>query len=172
MKAHDIFRRLSDADAGEILTHLHQEDKPAYRAALEALAGRRRLRPVFLERKPRPERHAWMRTELARPTNHDLATEILQAWLLGAHRPLICQFLDALKVPHDGEGLLESLPPEPPVEDLRAAIDGLFQDHPALPVTVYLFLFPEMDIADWPELSSLLETDPRFANPTSAAATS
>lgn len=172
MKAHEILHRFSDENADEILAHLYQEDKPAYRACLQVLANRRRLRPVILERKPKPERHAWMRTELARATNNDVSTEILQAWLLGAHRPMICEFLDALHVPHDGQGLLESLPSEPSPEALRAAIDEIFQNHPALPVTAYLLLFPEMDIANWPEFTKILAEDPRLSpRPATTSAT-
>ena len=172
MKAHEILQRFSDQDADEILSHLHQEDKPAYRACLQVLSNRRRLRPVFLERKPKPERHAWMRTELARTANHDVATEILQAWLLGAHRPMICEFLDSLQVPHDGQGLLETLPSEPAPDALRSAIDGIFQNYSALPVTAYLLLFPEMDIANWPEFTKILDADPRLAAGTTPATTS
>jgi len=163
MKAHEILNQFSDENVGEILTHLHEEDKPAYRACLQLLANRRRLRPVFLERKPKPERHAWMRAELARVGNNDVATEILQAWLLGAHRPMICEFLDALHIPHNGEGLLETLPDEPSPEALKASIDGIFKNHPALPVTAYLRLFPEMDIANWPTFPQILQDDPRLS---------
>lgn len=163
MKAHEILSHFSDENAGEVLTHLHEEDKPAYRACLQLLANRRRLRPVFLERKPKPERHAWMRVELARSGNNDVATEILQAWLLGAHRAMICEFLDSLQIPHDGQGLLETLPEEPTREALQAAVDGIFLNHPALPVRAYLLLFPEMDIANWPTFTKILQDDPRLA---------
>jgi hypothetical protein len=162
MKAHEIFHQFSDPNAGEILQYLHQQDRPAYRACLQLVANRRRLRPIFLNRKPLPERHSWMKTELSRSSNNDAAAEVLQTWLLGAHRPMICEFLDALDVPHDGQGLLETLPPEPSPDALRAAMDGLFQNHPALPVTAYLLLFPEMDIADWPGFAKILQDDPRF----------
>lgn len=163
MKAHEILTPFSDDNAGEILNYLHAEDKPAYRACVQLLANRRRLRPVILERKSKPERHAWMRTELTRPGNNDVATEILQAWLLGAHRPMICEFLDTLQIPHDGQGLLETLPDEPTPEALKKAIDGIFQNHPALPVTAYLLLFPEMDIANWPSFNQILQDDPRLS---------
>ena len=133
MKAHEILQRLPNEAASEILLYLHQNDKPAYRACLEVLASRRKLRPVILERKILAERHSWMRAELARKANDDAATEVLQTWLLGAHQQLICGFLDSLGVTHDGRGLLDALPPEPQKERLQEAIDRLLENHPDPP---------------------------------------
>ncbi len=171
MKAHEILHASSDETAGRILYHLYENDKPAYRACLQLLATRRKLRLVILERKARDERHAWIRTELSRKTNDDAATEVLQTWLLGAHQAMICEFLDSLGVTHDGRGLLETLPAEPVPEKLRAAIGNIFQNHPPEAVFTYLHLFAEMDIADWPTLKDILNQDPRLcpAHPTPAA---
>ena len=69
LKATDIFQRLSAPTVDGILTHLQGADKPTYRVAIQTLASARKLRPIFVERKPRPERHAWMQTALARPQN-------------------------------------------------------------------------------------------------------
>jgi len=43
---------------------------------------------------------------LSRKPADDVAVQTLQIWLLGAQKDLICQFLDALEIPHDGKGLL------------------------------------------------------------------
>lgn len=168
MKAHEILLLFPADHAGEIFQHLYERDKPAYRASLDLLASRRKLRTVVLDRKPRPERHAWMHRELSRKGNNDAATEVLQTWLLGAHQALICEFLDTLEVPHNGNGLLESLPTDPGAEKLQAAVDRIFQNHPAPAVTAYLQLFAEMDIAEWPSLKDLLQRDTRLgaAQPT------
>jgi hypothetical protein len=171
MNANEIFSHLSAETVGELFRHLYENDKPAYRATMDLLAKRRKLRLVILERKPRPERHAWMATELARPGNNDAATELLQTWILGAHKPMVCRFLDFLAVPHDGNGLLETLPAEPPAEKVRAAIDELFSHHPADVVFVYIRLFAAMDITEWPNFPTLIAEDPRLCpNPHTLAA--
>jgi hypothetical protein len=59
---------------------------------------------------------------------------------------------------HDGNGVLQELPPEPSGETLEAAVGSLLQDRPAWEVFVYLNLFCEMDIADWPKLRELAGT--------------
>jgi hypothetical protein len=162
MKAHEIFQRFPEAAAGEIFQFLYTSDKPAYRACLQVLATRRKLRPVVLERKTRVERHAWLHAELARKNNDDAATEVLQTWLLGAHQNLICRFLEDLGVEHDGRGLLETLPPEPERDRLVSAVDGLLENQSRSAVIAYLNLFCEMDIADWPTLKEILNQDSRL----------
>lgn len=146
-----------------VFQYLYESDKQAYRAGMNILATRRKLRPVILERKSRAERHAWMGGELARKSNEDAATEILQAWLLGAHQQMICDFLDALKVPHNGHGLVDDLPTEPTEEAIRAAVEGLLSKYPQEAVAAYLNLFVEMDIAQWPRLKELVSTDARLS---------
>jgi hypothetical protein len=126
------------------------------------LAGRRKLRPVFVERKPRPERNAWMAENLGRPANADLATEIMQSWILGAQGEMVCGFLDELKVPHDGKGLIESLPAEPPAGDVDKAVEMLLTKFPPGAVMAYLNLFTSMGMTDWPHLTGLVSTDPRL----------
>lgn len=162
MTAHELFATYSAGEAGEIFSWLHENDKAAYKTTVGMLATRRKLRPVFVERKPRDERHAWMREALSRPANADLATEILQAWVMGAQEQLVCDFLDALKVPHDGKGMLETLPAEPAGGAVEAAVDGLFARHPAVAVRTYLHLFCSMDMTEWPGLRALVASDSRL----------
>jgi hypothetical protein len=170
MKAHELIQRLPEQFSGDLFQFLHASDKPAYKACMQILGSRRKLRPIILERKSRDERHSWMRNELTRKSNEDAATEILQTWLFGAHQAMICEFLDALKIAHNGHGLVETLPPQPPEEDLRAAVEGLVKNHPATAVSTYLYLFIEMDIADWPALKDILDSDARLslAQPTAS----
>lgn len=162
MTAHEILQHIRSETAGEIFLHLYEKDRPAYRATIQLLASRRKLRPVVLDRKTRPERYAWIQAELARKSNEDASTEILQTWLLGAHQDLVCAFLDSLAIAHNGHGLLEELPPQPPEEKLKEAIDGLLAKFPVDAVAIYLNLFSEMDIADWPSLKKLINQDPRL----------
>lgn len=162
MNAYEIFQQLPEDTSGEIFQYLNEKDKPAYRACGHLLSTRRNLRPVLFERKSRAERNAWMSAELGRKMNADAAIEVLQTWLLGAHQALICDFLDILKIPHNGNGLLETLPPEPPKADLLAAVDKILEKYPPRAVAIYLHLFCEMDIADWPTLKETLATDSRL----------
>jgi len=162
MTSYELFARLSSAEAAEVFGWLHDNDRAAYKNMAGMLATRRKLRPVFVVRKPRGEREEWMRGALGRAANADLAAEILQAWIMGANGPMVCEFLDDLKVPHDGKGLLETLPPEPPEQEIARAVDALLSKHPAAAVRVYLNLFTGMEMTEWPALRALVSSDPRL----------
>ena len=92
MKAHEILQRLPAENAAEIFEYLYAKEKPAYRLVFRCWRPGGKLRPVVLERKSRPERHFWMISELVRKANDDAATEVLQTWLLGNHREMVCSF--------------------------------------------------------------------------------
>ncbi len=157
MTPNDIFARMGAGNADEILGWLAENDRPAYKSCGGMLATRRKLRPVFVERKPRAERNQWMKEALARPANADLAAETLQLWTLGCNGRVVCDFLDALGIAHDGKGLLEDVPTEPDTAKVRAAIDSLLATHAAPAVFVYLHLFSSMSPDAWPALRGILE---------------
>ena len=171
LKATDIFQRLTAPTVDGILSHLQNADKPTYRVAIQTLASARKLRPIFVERKPRPERHAWMQTALARPQNEQISANLLQMWLMGTQASMLCDFLDSLGIAHDEQGGIENLPPCPEPEKLHTAVDALLTKYPADAVAVYLHSFQGMDIAGWPPLGEMLDNDPRLQlKPAPAAA--
>ena len=92
MTAYEIFSQLSPADAHFILEELSTGNRDAYKSVVQLTATRRRLRAVFLEKKPRPARHEWMRSVLAMKANEDVGLELLQNWLLGQRREMITSF--------------------------------------------------------------------------------
>ena len=86
---------------------------------------------------------------------------LLRGWLLKKHTALLKDFLDALGVPHK-DGVVDDLPETMNDLKLHAAVDGVLAKHPAEPVIVYLHAFYEMNEARWPNLKTMLETDPRL----------
>ncbi len=162
MNSSEIFQHLSPATAEQVFTFLQETEKPTYKVAIQTLAAQRKLRPVFVERKPRAERHAWLQAALARPQGEQIAANLLQMWLMGAQSPMLCDFLDTLGIEHDEHGGIENLPPCPPADKLEAAIDALLAKYPPENVATYLQCFQSMDIAGWPELAARLERDERL----------
>ena len=158
----EILSRMSDALAGEALSHLRTVERGAYDVAVSTLAAQRRFRPVFIERKPTSERHAWMRRELGRPLNEALAANVLGVWLTGSQGPMLAAFMDATGVPHDGKGGIQDLPPPPETEKLQAAVDGLLEKFPREHAAVYLQAFHASEPAAWPALGEMLASDPRL----------
>lgn len=163
MKSHEIMEQMSPELAAEILGYLQGEQTPVFKSMVQALAGQRKLRPVFIERKPRGERYAWIKSALGRKSADALAAHLLQAWLLGAQAGMLCAFLDSLGIAHEKDGTVENLPESPPKEKLNQAVDQLLAKYPAEQVAVYLQAFYDMDsTVTWPPLGEVLAQDQRL----------
>jgi len=163
MKSYEIFQHMSPDLAREILGYLQKERTALFKSVVSGLAGQRNLRAVFVERKPPVERYAWIKTALSRKAGNPWAAHSLEAWLLGAQRPMLCDFLDSLGIDHDEDGTVENLPESPPKEGLGASIDLLLVKYPAETVAVYLHAFHDMDsTVSWPPLGEVLTDDKRL----------
>ncbi|MFN2507690.1 MAG: hypothetical protein ABR589_02845 [Chthoniobacterales bacterium] len=163
MKSHELFQRMSPALAAEIFTFLQREQKPVYKAAINGLASQRNLRGVFIERKPPQERHPWMQAALTRPLSDALANHLVQAWLLGAEKEMLCDFLDGLGIAHEPDGTVEELPASPPKEKIKTAIDKLLAKYAPERVAVYLHAFQDAESSvQWPALNGILREDQRL----------
>ena len=159
---HEIFAQMPPAVADQLFTFLLENERPLYQTTLDTLAKQRKLRTIFVERKPRAERHAWLRDVLGRAVNEAIGAHLLQIWLVGAHAKLLCDFLDGLGIAHDANGTIEALPPAPAKADLVKAIDPLFAQHDPAVVAVYLHAFQALDDQGWPSLAELLAEDPQL----------
>ena len=163
MRSHEIFQQMSPALAAEIFTFLQTEQKPVYKAAIQGLANQRNLRGVFIERKPPAERFPWMQAAFGRKISDSLASHVLQAWLLGANKQMLCDFLDGLEIKHADDGTVDELPAELPREKVAAAVDRLLEKYPAENVAAYLQAFRDMDsTVQWPALDEILAAEPRL----------
>jgi hypothetical protein len=163
MKSHEIFQQMSPALAAQVFTYLQTEEKPVYKAAIQGLANQRNLRAVFVERKPPAERFPWMQAAFARKISDSLANHVLQAWLLGANKAMLCDFLDSLEIKHSEEGTVDDLPADMPKEKIVAAVERLLETYSAESVAVYLQAFNEMDSSvKWPALDEILTQEPRL----------
>jgi len=159
--AHELLGFMSPRLAAEILEHAYSSDKELYKATLAAVAQARKVRPVFLERQPRAERHVTVLATLTRPGMELAAGGLLRGWLLKKQTALLSDFLNALGVPHK-DGVVEDLPDTMDDAKLRSAVETVLAKHPPEVVTVYLHAFYEMNQARWPNLKALLETEPRL----------
>src|SRR5206468_3431870 len=96
LTAHEILGFMSPGLAVEILEQTHNSDKALYRSALAAVAEARKVRPVFLERKSRADRHKEMVETLSKPRMEMTALAVLQGWLLKSQTAMLSDFLNAL----------------------------------------------------------------------------
>ncbi len=159
---HELFAHLSAPVAEQLFGFLFEKEKPLYKATIDTLAKQRKLRAVFVERKPRPERHAWMREMLGKKVNDGVAAHLLQIWLVGGHAKLLCDFLDGLGIAHDESGTIEEMPPAPEKAKLATVIDDVLTKHDPGVVVAYLHAFQALDENGWSTLEELLAEDPRL----------
>lgn len=161
LKSFEIFGFMSPNLAEDILTYVHESDKQLYHATVAAVAQLRKVRPIFLERQPREQRNANLLATLSRPALDPAAAGLLRGWLLKKHTALLVQFLNALDIKNEN-GVVDDLPATVDDAKLKAAIDAVLATHPQEVVAVYLLAFDEMNQANWPNLKSMLEADPRL----------
>jgi hypothetical protein len=161
LTSHELLGFMSPQLALEILTYTFETDKAVYRATLGAVAEARKVRPVFLERQPKPQRHASMLATLARPALEMVTGNLIRAWLLKKYKDMLCDFLDALGIAHK-DGVVDDLPATVEDAKLTAAVDTLLGKYPREVGAVYLNAVQEMNEGQGPNLKGLLETDKRL----------
>jgi hypothetical protein len=161
LTSHELFGFMSPALANEILNFAYESDKPTYKATMSAVAQARRLRPVFLERQPRPQRQVTMISTLARPGLEAIAGGLIRAWLVQKQKPMLVDFMNALGIPNK-DGVVEDLPATMDDAKLKSAIETLLAKHPPEVAAVYLNAFNDMNEASWPNLKTMLEGDARL----------
>jgi len=117
---------------------------------------------VFVERKPRDERFAWIKDALARKQNESFAANLLQIWLVSRRPKMLCDFLDALGIQHDENGTVENIPAQPEKSVLDAAVAGLLEKYDSPMVAIYLNAFQALDDTGWPLLEEIINADSRL----------
>ena len=152
---------MSPALAVKILEFTFENDRPLYRGTLNTVAEAKKVRTVFLERKPRADRNQEIIAMLGKPRLELAAATLLRGWLMKQHQDMLVDFLDALRIPHK-DGAVDNLPATMDDPALNAAIEKLLGKYPKEEVVVYLNAFYTMNEVGWENLKALLEKDPRL----------
>jgi len=161
LTSHELLGFMSPTLAKEILSYIFESDKPAYRATLTAVAEAKHVRPVFLERQPRDQRHTTMLSALTKPNLEAAAAAFIRAWLVQKNAQMLIDYLNALDIKND-KGVVEDLPASVDDAKLKSAVELLLGKYPHEVVAVYLNAFNDLNGAGWPNLKALLESDTRL----------
>ena len=161
LTSHELFGFMSPALANDILNFVFESDKPSYKAVINGVAEARKVRPVFLERQPRAQRHALVVAALGRPNLETVASTLIRTWLVKKERPMLVDFLTALDITHN-EGVVDDLPGVIGDDKLKSAVETLLGKYRHEAVAVYLNAFNDMNEAHWTNLKTLLESDSRL----------
>jgi hypothetical protein len=161
LTSHELFGFMSPDLANEILIFVRETDKPTYKNTLNAVAQARHVRPVFLERQPRPQRQAAMIATLSKPALEQMAGGLIRVWLVKKYKTMLADFLDALEIKNEA-GVVDDLPATIDDAKLKPAVDVLIGKYPPEAVAVYLHAFNDMNEANWLNLKTMLESDARL----------
>ena len=162
MRANELFQGISADVADSVLRYFREEERDVYRSAVSTLAQQRKLRPIFVQRKPVDDQIAWLVKTLKLRSSEEVAEQILQVWLLKARSEMLIKFLDDVGIEHDEDGSVEDLPETIDAAKLKTAVDNLLDGYPASEVVIYLWMFQMQTAEGWPEIAELLKTDERL----------
>jgi hypothetical protein len=163
VKAHELYAAADPALFTQMLDWFRANDRNVYKSAVATLAQNRKLRPVFIEKKPLPDQYAWLLKTLKINACDTIGEHLLQAYLMAGQQSLLAMFCDGMGIPHDGKGsVVGDLPKKLDPERLNSTLDrllGLFD--PKL-LTLYLHCFNLQVPGGWQELSDKLASDERL----------
>lgn len=161
MACHELFGFMPPELANEILERAYSSDKPVYRGMLAAVAEAQRVRPVFLEKQPRTQRHKSMVDMLSRPRMEAVAADLMRAWLVKSEKPMLIQFLDIMSISHK-DGVVDEFPESVDDKKLDEAIETLLAKFPHSKVIVYLHALCATNDGGWANLQERLQKDSRL----------
>lgn len=163
VKAHELYAAADPVLFTQMLDWFRANDRNVYKSAVATLAQNRKLRPVFIEKKPLPDQYAWILKTLKINACDTIGEHLLQAYLMAGQQSLLAMFCDGMGIPHDGKGsVVGDLPKKLDPERLSSTVDrlaGLFD--PKL-LTLYLHCFNMQIPGGWPELTGKLASDERL----------
>lgn len=163
MKSHELYSALDPALVAEILDWFRANDRNVYKSAVATLAGNRKLRPVFIQKKPLVDQYAWIHKTLKIAACDSIGEHLMQAYLMAGQQSMLGMFCDGLGIPHDGKGsVVGDLPKKLDTERLATTVDRLVDLFDPKMFTLYLYCFNMQVPGGWAEISEKLESDERL----------
>lgn len=164
MKAYEIYQQIDPALVTRMLDWFREHDRNVYKSALTSLAQSRKLRPVFIQKKPLPQQYAWILKTLRSVPSEAIGEQLLQVWLMAGHQDMLACFCDGVGIEHDGKGSVTGeLPESLDADKVKETVDDLLAKFDPEIAAVYLHVFNLQRPGGWPALADLLASDPRLA---------
>lgn len=162
MKAYEIIQNLDPEFTTEILTYFRKEEREIYKTTVATLAAQKKLRPIYVQKKPGSAQIEWIAKTLKQRPSNTVAEHLLQVWLLKTQKDMLIMFVGDLGIDHDEEGGIEELPESIDPAKLKDAINHLLENYPPQRATLYLRVFQLQRPGGWPEIDEALESDERL----------
>ena len=163
MTVPEIYQKLDPALVQEMFLYFREEERELYKTTVSSLAQNRKLRPVFIQKKPVLDQIAWLHKTLQMKNQGVVGEHLFQVFFMKGQQPLLIDFCDGMGIEHNGEGSVEGeLPETLDDEKLKATVDTLLDKYNPKLVSLYLLIFNKQTLDGWENLS-LLTNDERIA---------
>jgi hypothetical protein len=163
VKAHELYAAVDPALVTQMLDWFRANDRNVYKSAVATLAGNRKLRPVFIQKKSLAEQYAWIHKTLKLNACDTIGEHLMQAYLMAAQQSMLAMFCDGMGIPHDGKGsVVGDLPKSLEPERLATTIGQLIDLFDPKLLTLYLYCFNLQLPGGWPDLTEKLAADARL----------
>ena len=163
MKPHEIYQKLDPALVQDMFLYFREHERDLYKSSVASLASNRKLRPVFIQKKPATEQIAWLHKTLKLRSSDIIGEHLFQAWFMKGQQALLVGFCNGMDIPHNGEGTVEGeLPDDLEADKLKTTLDTLLEAHDPKLVTLYLRVFNLQTDTGWPTLATALAEDTRL----------
>jgi len=164
VKAHELYSAVDPVLVTQMLDWFRDNDRNVYKSAVSTLATSKKLRLVFIQKKPLPEQYAWILKTLRSKPADTIGEHLLQAWFMAGNQEMLAKFCDIMGIEHDGKGSVSGdLPEALNAPKLDEAVDTLVAAYDPKRVALYLHVFNLQVPGGWEALSAKLAADPRLA---------
>ena len=163
VKAHELYNAVDPALVTQMLDWFRDNDRNVYKSAVATLAQTKKLRLVFIQKKPLPEQYAWVLKTLKGKQADTIGEHLLQAWFMAGNQEMLAKFCDVMGIEHDGKGSVTGdLPKELDAAKLDEAVDTLVGTYDPKRVALYLHVFNLQTPGGWNTLTAKLASDSRL----------
>lgn len=163
MKSYEIYSNVDPALTTAMLDWFRANNRDVYKSILATIAKERKLRLVFIQKKPLGEQYDWIIKNLKVKMFDSIGENLMQAYLMGAQQSLLAMFCDGMSIPHDGKGaVVGDLPKNLDSSKLDQIIERLVDVFDPKMLTFYLRCFNLQRPGGWDTLTAKLESDPRL----------
>lgn len=164
VKAHELYNAVDPALVTQMLDWFRDNDRNVYKSALGTLAQTKKLRLVFVQKKPLAEQYAWIHKTLKGKAADTIGEHLLQAWFMAGNQEMLAKFCDVMGIEHDGKGSVTGdLPDALDAAKLDEAVDTLVAGYDPKLVALYLHVFNLQTPGGWESLTAKLASDSRLA---------
>ena len=161
MQSFELFKEMPTSLSAGIIQYLRDDERDVYKSVIASLSVQKKLRPVFIQRRPLEKQIEWIVSTLSTRLGNDVGEQVIQVYLMKAHKEMLSDFLDALKIEHE-EGAVDDLPEELEEADVKTAADALLEKYPHEVVSLYLRVFQTQRPDGWAGIAKVLEDDERL----------